>query len=217
MNNKYVQLLAGLLLLIMVIRFFYSMWRDGNNDDYAISRRNYFKKNKKKASDPIPVKVNLLDILLKLMPEYVVISEYERNDFGTDYMVIGRTGVFIIESKDVRGTIDITENHMLLDGKHVVDNFIMKVKNDSNSIKSDFKTFDKMKKIVNPVLCFTNAVVNENSRKVFSDVLITSTDDIVKTIEGCPQLLELIEVNSVLLYLKKNARYVSCREIGNKY
>ena len=180
---------------------------------YFAWRRRKDKNNKNQASPSTPNGMNLSEILSKLNSAYIVINKYEKKHSRINHVVIGPTGIFIIESKDVRGTLAVSENGLLLDGKHGVDHYIETVRTNARTINSEFKTFNKMKKLVKPVLCFTNAVVTSNPGKMFGDVLITTTGDLVKIMEGYPQLLEMADVTGIFLYLKKGARYESCRNM----
>jgi hypothetical protein len=203
-------IVPGLVLLVLIITIIvcdhfsanFKIW-------YRVSRRNYFKKKKEKTV--VPVSAYLLDVLQKLPSDFIVINRYEKMSAEIDYVVIGRTGIFLINGNDMKGKLEIAEKSLILDGKVIADKFIDRIRTNSRMMESDFKTFNKRKNLLKPVVCFTNAEVSSADTKMFGDVLMVSKDDINEKIEAYPHLLESGDISGIATFLKKNAHYLSCR------
>ncbi len=208
--------LPGLALVIVSAVLSYVMRHGASNSWYGISKRDYYKKSGKQKCGDLPSSSNPLDILLQLPKEYIVIHHYERNGLDLEYVVIGPTGIFILDSNGIRGSIDVAGDHLILDGKHAVDKAVEKVKRSARRMGNDFKTFNARKNLLKAVLCFPHAAVKGASGKIFSDVLVASGDDLIETIQGHPQLLDAADIVGICSYLKKNANYASCRELRSK-
>ncbi len=204
-------LLPGMVLLTIIFMILYELLRDSFATGYMISRRSYFKKNKKKTSSVAHVNLTLLDILLKLPKNYIIISRYEKMSIEIDYLVIGPTGIFVVKSNDIRVKVEVSENSLSIDGRDVTDRLTERIKINTGIIESDFRTFNKRKNLIKPIICLTNGVVSNPSQKMVGELLVLSKDDIVTKIEGYPTILDMMEVTSIYSYLKKNANFLSCR------
>jgi hypothetical protein len=146
----------------------------------------------------------LSDILAELPSEFEVLNDLNIMDFQLEHIVIGPTGIFVIEVKDLRGGIERIGNVLLLNHKRSISDYITSVKKQADYLRAIFKLFGGTKKVIKPVLCFTHAYVNLMSRGEFEGVLVTSAKDIIEHITESTQVLDSFDVYRVYTFLSND-------------
>ena len=208
-----IRFILPVTLLTIMILSYCAYYIFNYDSSYGVSKRSYYKKHKKKGSSTAGRSTDLNMALLELPLNHIIINKFAKNTLEIEHMVIGPSGIFLIDSSNIRGKIEVTGYSMLLDGKRGVESVTKEIKKKSQSLKPDFKTFNEDKHLIKPVLCFTHAMVDNSEDDTCDGVIITSIEDIIGIISESRQILEKPEITSIHAYLAKNSTYASCRNI----
>ncbi len=144
-------------------------------------------------------------LLSQLPPPWIVLKNFYRNGVDADFVVIGLTGIHLINVKDVRGTIEKSETFLILNNKRLICDFIANVKDQADELQKDFRSFGKTGSVIKPVLCFSNAHLSRGSAGRYDEVLVTSTQSIIDQITGDNQVLNSFDVYGVYTVLCRNS------------
>jgi len=144
---------------------------------------------------------NLTDILAVLPPEYAVLNDFDSMDLKICHIVIGPTGIYVIDVKNLRGGIERKGDVLMLNNNRSISEYISSVKKQADYLRVIFKMFGGTKKVIKPVLCFSHAYVNLMSRGEFDGVLVTSPQDIVTHITENVQILDSFDVYRAYSFL----------------
>jgi len=208
LNFIYVILILFVLIIALCEIYFYV---NDTYRKYMISRREYLKKKNIK-NDGLPSDIiDVTDILLKIKLEYIVISKYSRHDFEIDYVVIGPTGIYFIELKETRGTIDKIFNVLTLDNNYSIDEYIDTLKDKLKNFYVFLKLTEREMKSIKPVLCFTHARVNLLPHELVHDVMVVTIKNIVASITDAPVIFDVTDIQGAYALLCHGSTYDSCR------
>ncbi len=62
--------------------------------------------------------------LLALPPEYKIIEDFNTGKGNIDVIVIGPTGLFVIEVKAIKGMVSYTDRQLMIDGRNAYGNYV---------------------------------------------------------------------------------------------
>jgi Nuclease-related domain len=150
---------------------------------------------------------SLSELLSELPPEWIVLQNYYRKGIDTDFVVVGPTGVFIINVKNVRGQIQKYDSFLLLNNSRSINDFLQIVKDKANSFQRDFRSFGKTGNVIKPVLYFSQAQLRANSSGIHDDVLVTSSQSVITDITGNNHILKPVDVYGIYTVLSQNSVY----------
>ncbi len=180
--------------------------------NYIISKRSYYKNKKKK---PVVVAetgcFNTNFELSKLPPEYIVICNYHKQAFKMDNLVIGPSGVYIIDSNNIIGAIDKVLSVLMLNENLSMDGCIKSLNEKLKIVTDLVKPHTVIIKALRPVLCFTDARVNLLANEHADGVLVVALKNLVPNIAKAPVILDSLEIRNAFLLLMTDAEYASCR------
>ena len=202
------------IALIVLFTFLYFSDFGISCGDYIISKRNYYKKKKKKnageQADSGCFTTNAE--LSKLPSEYIVICKYHKQTFKMDNIVIGPSGIYLIDSNSVGGAIDKVLSVLMLNENlsmvGCLKDILEKLKIVSELVKSN----NVLKKALKPALCFTNARVNLQPDEHADGVLVVSLKNLMGNISKAPVILETSDIRSACALILDGAEYASCRK-----
>ena len=157
--------------------------------------------NSKNKVDDKSEQSNLSNILSLLPSDYAVLNDFDSLDMMINHIVIGPTGIYVIDVKNLRGGIERKGDVLLLNHKRSISDYIANVKKQAEYLRAIFKIFGGTKKVIKPVLCFSHAYVNLMSRGEFDGVLVTSAKDIVTHITESAHILDSFDVYRAFTFL----------------
>src|SRR3989338_477034 len=125
------------------------------------------------------------------------------NDLRADFVVIGSSGVWIVEVKDDKGKVDFNGDDLVQDDV-VLKGLLTQVLEKSYSLADVLKKFEHNIKVA-PVLAFSSLGVDVTSLpKIVHGVYISSRQNIVSLIENTDfQLIDKNTINEIHKLLKK--------------
>ena len=145
-------------------------------------------------------------ILEKLPDNYTVIHDIETPYGNVDHIVVGPTGVFVIETKSHHGRITERNGLLLRNNKPLEKNFIKQVLDNTFYIKEKIKESVGIEAYVKALLVFTNAYVD--IKREIANVKIINKSFLLKAIKNSRTSLTDEQINSVeelLLKLKEQS------------
>lgn len=83
-----------------------------------------------------------------------------------DHVVVGRCGVFVIETKACGGQVHYTKNRLCLNGRSFDKDPLRQVKGQAAYLSDMIEDMTGRRMFVEPILCFTKAWVDEHSLEV---------------------------------------------------
>ncbi len=158
-------------------------------------------KNKEQEEGESKESPGMVSILAELPSEYVVVHNFESLDVNVDHIVIGPTGIFVIMVKDLRGGVERIGDALLLNHRRSLADYLAVAKDKADYLRAVFKLFGGSKKVIKPVLCFTQAYVNLLSRGEFDGVQVTSAKDLVAFITESTETLDSFDVYRAYTFL----------------
>lgn len=173
---------------------------------YIKSRRNYLFKKESSDNNEALIEKDLSDILTQLPKNYAIIHKYSRN-IVADYVVIGPTGIYVIEEKDARGQVIVSDDELTLNILNNISNIVTEISKQYRMLASEFRTVNRGNTIVKPILCFTSATVKYNNKGTYKGINIVSKTDILGHITGREALLDDPEIRNIIKYLLHRATY----------
>jgi len=97
---------------------------------------------------------------LDQLPEgYFGFHDISFDGFNIDHVVLGPAGIFVVETKSHRGTVDANGHTLLLNGKPPQKNFLNQVWSQTKNMQEYLWKMTSKEWKIKPVLCFTNAYV----------------------------------------------------------
>ena len=173
----------------------------------CIKKKKFYNRKNKGGAD-------ISESLQKLSSEYEIIHKLVRNDIQIEQVIIGPTGIFIIQAKNMTQEISWSNGKLLendyLTLKHIIDG----LKVQAEIITTDFKTFDKRIGVIKPILCFTHAEKFIVTTGVCDDVTILAEESLGRVITGGGKILDSTDVQSASHFLIKNFEHGSCSSIN---
>jgi len=145
-------------------------------------------------------------ILEKLPDNYTVIHDIETPYGNVDHIVVGPTGVFVIETKSHHGRITERNGLLLRNNKPLEKNFIKQVLDNTFYIKEKIKESVGIEAYVKALLVFTNAYVD--IKREIANVKIINKSFLLKAIKNSRTSLTDEQINSLeelLLKLKEQS------------
>ena len=94
-------------------------------------------------------------VLASLPDAYHVFNDFEAGGDHIDHVVVGPAGVFSVETKSWRGTVEVVEGHVLVNGTLPSRDPVMQAQREADKVRSAIKKvgFDVT---VAPVVCFAS-------------------------------------------------------------
>ncbi len=199
-------------LLLMVAGLYYSDFglSCGN---YIISKRSYYKKKKKKpvAVQSSPGCFSTNAELSQLPSEYIVICNYHKQTLKMDNLVIGPSGIYVIDSNNIHGAIDKVLSVLMLNENLSMDGCVQSLKEKAMVVRGLVTAHTPLVKALKPVLCFTDARVNLMANEQADGVLVVSLKNLPANIVKAPLLLEPSDIRTASALIMNGAEYASCR------
>jgi hypothetical protein len=97
---------------------------------------------------------------LAMLPEgYFSFHDLAFEGFNVDHVVVGPTGIFVVETKSHRGKVTSNGEKLLLNGRQPDKNFISQAWSQTFHMRNILKDRTGKEWSVMPVLCFSNAFV----------------------------------------------------------
>lgn len=119
----------------------------------------YLKKRARDAERGARGEIKVSEKLKDLPDGYNVLHDIAFQGFNVDHIVIGPTGIFVIETKSHHGKVTAKGDIVLLNGHMPEKDFINQTWKQVYSIKELLKERSGKEWSLKPVLCFTNAFV----------------------------------------------------------
>jgi Nuclease-related domain len=182
--------------------------------NYIISKRSYYKNRKKKTGAAVEASTGCFNTdaeLSKLPAEYIVVCNYHKGGLKIDNVVIGPTGIYVIDSNNVSGSIDKVLSVLMLNDNLSMEGDIKSLKERLNVVAELFKSHGLMIKALKPVLCFTTARVNLMANENADGVLVVSLKNLLPNIVKAPVSLDIAELRNARELLMAGAEYAGCR------
>lgn len=104
-------------------------------------------------------------LLASLPDEYAVFHDLSRLAGDIDHIVVGPTGLFVIETKAHGGKVTIRDNRLLVNGKPPEKDFIAQVWRNAYWVRDLLKNTADLVVEVTPILVFPNAFVTGRGMK----------------------------------------------------
>ena len=150
---------------------------------------------------------DLSELLTRLPPECIVLKNFYRNGFNADFVVIGPTGIHIIDIKEVSGDINKSRDLLLLNNRRSIGDFIEVVKRQAADLQRDFKSFGRKSSLIKPVLCFTRARLSRMSTGIHDGVLVTSARGVITDITENENILDSFDVYGIYTFLSRTSAF----------
>lgn len=103
------------VIFFVAFRFIYSFLKQ-NRSDVA--------KNDKTWGKGLEAEDTVGKSLLALPPEYKIIEDFNTGKGNIDVIVIGPTGLFVIEVKAIKGMVSYTDRQLMIDGRNAYGNYV---------------------------------------------------------------------------------------------
>ncbi len=138
---------------------------------------------------------------LDQLPEgYFGFHDVDFKGFNIDHVVLGPAGIFVVETKSHRGTVDANGHTLLLNGKPPQKNFLNQVWSQSKNMQEYLWKMTSKEWKIKPILCFTNAYVKV--RRPVKGVEVVSLKYLNTFLKRQPSSLEAADVEHILRVLK---------------
>ena len=207
---------CGIMAILLIVTGLYYSDFGLSCGNYIISKRSYYKKKKKKpvAVQSTPGCFNTNAELSKLPPEYIVICNYHKQTLKMDNLVIGPSGIYVIDSNNINGAIDKVLSVLMLNENLSMDGSVQSLKEKMKVVSGLVTSHTPLVKALKPVLCFTDARVNLMANEQADGVLVVSLKNLLANITKAPVLLESSDIRSASALIMNGAEYASCRTSG---
>lgn len=123
------------------------------------NKAKYVKKRAKDADRGAAAEVKVAATMATLPEGFTAFHDLEFTGFNIDHVVIGTSGIFLVETKSHGGKITAEGNKLLLNGNPTDKDFINQTWSQSYQLKSFLKEHTGKEYQVKPVLCFSKAFV----------------------------------------------------------
>lgn len=136
--------------------------------------------------------------------DFHVIHDLPNGHGNIDHVVVGRTGLFVIETKAHDGRVHYTTKCLCLNGHPFDKDPLKQVRRQAAYLADKLKPMTRERIFVNPVLCFTNAWVDNNALTV-EHVRVTRPRFLSKIVTEGKAKFSRDEVEKMALALRPEA------------
>lgn len=139
--------------------------------------------------------------LLASMPDpYHIFNDFEAGNDRVDHVVIGPTGVFSVETKSWRGTVEVVEGHVLVNGALPSRDPLAQAQREADKVRAAIGRlgFDVT---VSPVVCFASDTFASDTAQCGS-VKIVNAAAIGEWFASQPETLPLSELSRLVQLLE---------------
>lgn len=167
-------------------------------DRFTTSEEKRLRQEAKRADRGAKAEETISAILKELPEDYSVLNDLQRVAGDIDHIVVGPTGLFVIETKAHGGKITVDGETLLVNGHPAEKDFINQVWRNAFFIRDLVKNVHGLEIKVQPIVVFSNAFV---SMKPVKGVIVINKKFLTKEILGAKvatipveQIVELLKM-----------------------
>ena len=166
----------------------------------------YVKKRAKDAYRGAAAEVKVAATMAELPEGFTAFHDLAFTGFNIDHVVIGTSGIFLVETKSHGGKVTAEGNKLLLNGNPTDKDFINQTWSQTYQLKSFLKEQTGKEYQVKPVLCFSKAFVQ--LRQAVKGVAVVNSKFLNELLQRQKPQLSSEDLNAVTTALR--AKTVRC-------
>ena len=163
----------------------------------------YVKKRSKDADRGAAAEVKVAATMAELPEGFTAFHDLAFTGFNIDHVVIGTSGIFLVETKSHGGKVTAEGDKLLLNGNPTDKDFINQTWSQTYQLKSFLKEQTGKEYQVKPVLCFSKAFVQ--LRQAVKGVAVVNSKFLNELLQRQKPQLSSEDLNAVSTALKAKA------------
>ena len=157
-SSKYLVTAGSVLVFLILMRITFGFLEE-------IQKKTIYaqKRNKKTWGEGDAAESKMSEYLSELPPEYKIINDIQTGNGNIDHLVIGPTGIFVVETKSHHGTVGFHNNNLYINTKKLGLDYVDQAYAEKAWLTDKLLSVSGKKYPITPILSFPFAQVDAKS------------------------------------------------------